>query len=388
MSVHQKLEIKLHNWRVFDTQKFALPSESFVLCDQNGSGKTSLTSAVYTLFTGQSWPNTKFQHNLRSEENYFGISTAFPDWSFTGQISSSGRIVTKFKKPSDFILKEWIPGCLVWPKIFTYLPTDNFWFYQSRSNKLAILDNLLIQVYGDVYAKNILQLDKLVKSKSKLIKHYLENKNKVDEVLVQTLGQEIYVVSMDIWNIRRQFFSYLSGVIADYSRWIQSPFKNWECGWEITDKNGFRENIKKPFVIDKFTQIHGAYLDKINWIDLWKRETASGKVLFGAQRDDFFITSKHKPVQEVLSRGEMRLLVLFIKKIGMDIFITLFSQNSISGKPFIFWFLDDVFNELDSEREQVFFKNVLSKSDYFLVTTTRPSGLKTSHLSLSDLQNF
>jgi len=102
-----------------------------------------------------------------------------------------------------------------------------------------------------------------------------------------------------------------------------------------------------------------------NLSKLWKRESLSGKVLYGAQRDDFFISSNHLKAEEVLSRGEMRTLVLFIKYQATKMIKQKFKEAKV------WWFLDDIFNELDQEREKKIFQEILQKIDLFYATSTK-----------------
>ena len=310
----ENLILKLHNWRSFETQAFKLPLESFVLTDNNGTGKTSLISAFYSLLTGQSWPGTKLAQHLRVGESYFGVSTQLPDWSFTGQISASGRLVSKYQKPdSGEFGRLLVSSNHTMPKVLTYLPTDNYWFNQSRSLKLGVLDSLLEQVLGEKYSKSLQKLDKMVKSKQKLIKHIIENQGQNDESLLNTLNQAILEESLVIWASRQEFFEYLQQNLTDFESRILSPLRGWQLKWEVSSYSGQKEllNIANGGNIRQALEICREDFQK-----LWQKELLIGKVMFGAQRDDFRIVSGHAAVEDVLSRGEMRLLVLFIKNLG------------------------------------------------------------------------
>jgi recombinational DNA repair ATPase RecF len=364
MNFKENLRLRLHNWRSFDKVEFSLPKESFIIIDDNGSGKTSLISAFYSLFTGQSWPTTRLAQHLQAGKDYFGVSTQYPDWSFTGQISPSGRVVSKYQKLPDEYFTNLVsqPDDQIrvynQPKVLTYLPTDNYWFNQSRGNKLDTLDNLLTQVLDQKYRLSVQNLDKLIKSKLKLIKHTQENPNHFDSALLATLNVSILAESKVIWEFRHSFFRYLQDRLPQFEKQIQSPLSDWKIRWDYTNLSGQKN-------ICSIAEGQNVVFDiEPNWFILWQKELLLGKVLFGAQRDDFKIVSHHSAVEEVLSRGEMRLLVLFIKNIARN-----YLQNTTPNQT-VFWLLDDVFNEFDLDREQMVMDQILRNTDYFIVTST------------------
>ena len=374
MIFHKRLHLKLHNWRVFDNKNFILPSESFVLCDQNGSGKTSLLSAFYSLFTAQSWPGTKPVQHLKVGKMYFGVSTDYPDWMYNAKISPSGRMQVKYSKVQeeiDLIQNE------LWPNVLTYLPTDNYWFNLSRNQKLQILDDLLGQIFNQKYIEPKQKLDKLVKSKQNLIKHTQENEGGVDEVFLKTLNDSILTVSKQIWVFRREFFEYLESRLPLFQSKIESPLIDWGVRWEVSNIDSLKISLslKKPTEISSFLED----LHDIDWQKLWQKELLSGKVLFGAQRDDFNIESNHLKVQDTLSRGEMRYLVLFIKYSGF-----LFMKD-IDKNKLVFWLLDDVFNEFDKDREKYVIEEILSDLDYYIITSTNTGAEGVKKYSLESL---
>ncbi len=335
--------ITLTNWRNFDSRQILVPHQSAILIDQNGVGKTSVLSALYSLFTGQPFPGTKFPEFLRGNQQYFGVSTEKPDWSINGQVGPSGRLGVKRNIP-EFDHRN---------VVLTYQPTDNYWFSLSRGQKLKILDDLLAQIYGESYGQLLEKLEKSIKGKTNLLKYYHYSGVRPDVILAGQLHEVSRLYSTKIWEIRQKFFDFLEQKLSDFSGMIQTSLSNWR--------------IK--------THIKGAFSSDFSV--LWERELIVGKVLFGAQRDDFWIESNHLHVEDVLSRGEMRLLVLFVKHIAIE----LISDQKIQT----IWLLDDVFNELDNIREKLIFDTILSRTDYFLATGTRKPSIDVPLFSILDI---
>ncbi len=407
------LDLSLHHWRCFQTKKFSLPSESFLIVDQNGSGKTSLVSAFYSLLTGQPWPLTKFSQNLQLGKEYFGVSTSFESWALMGKINPSGRLSLKYLKP-DLLMDTQIVNFFVggWPKVLTYLPIDNYWLNQERSKKLSLLDTLLSAVYGSIYIEALSSLDKVLRAKQKLIKHCLETEQFGDLTLITTLSEQILEYSLIVWKFRRRFWQLLQLELPEFQSWIENKFTSLVIKWELSNLNGNKDTLnfsKEELVLNmgsvsnnailyevlegKFpmdellklgeletplkNSLDGAEPKKlvIDWLRLWQKELLVGKVLFGAQRDDFRLEVDHMSVENLFSRGEMRLLVLFIKNLGR--------QQILDGP--VWWLLDDIFNELDSSRELLFYERVLKSADYFIATCTKPIQIQAPSYDLKQL---
>ncbi len=364
--------LRLNNWRSFESAYINLPKHPAILCDQNGSGKTSVLAATYSLLTGNPWPQTKFNHSLRGGQNYFGVeSQTSQSWYLNGKISPSGRLATRYEAPDQInwpfeSSQSQVKIKLQKIKVLTYLPTDNSWLFESRTKKIRILDELLGQIYTNDYLEPIRKLTQACLQKQKLIRYSKAENQPIDRTLLTTLSQEILFQSKQIWQYRAEFFKYLDNNLSEFESWINTPLSNWEVRWETSNDQGNRTIVS----------VFELQLNEPDWKTIWEREIASEKILYGAQRDDFNLVSNHIPCQDVFSRGEMRSLVLFIKNLA----------QTLNLKEKTIWLVDDIFNELDKTREQTIFANILDKADWFLASSTQKvPALSTPHYSISTL---
>ncbi len=364
------LELNLHNWRSYKYQKINLPLNSFSLIDNNGSGKTSLISAIFSLLTGKAWPSTSFNQHLATEQSYFGVGTSFSDWFLNGQIRPSGRLGTVYEKPEhvlDFNGLQLDPQA--WPIIQTYTPTDNLWLSQSRNSKLQRLDQLIAASSNSGFEKAIKTLNKLVKEKQAMIKREQDFPNSADPILIKTVTEQITSTSQLIWTQRLGFFQFIDQNIKLFRNWVATTIPPIKIRWSMTKAGPNKQSLL----------LQGQEVDlnhTLDWQSLWQKEVIVGRVLYGAQRDDFVFESDHRDVVGIFSRGEMRLFVLFLFSLSKD--------NFVEERP-TWWLLDDVFNELDKEREKIIYDQILSKSQFFMATGTKPPHLPTDIFSLSEL---
>lgn len=356
--------ITLYNYRCFDQINLQLPSSNFIILDDNGSGKTSVLSAFYSLHTAQPLPMTKFGQYLKIGKEYFGIGTEDLAWFLSGKISPSGRVTTKHSKPQ-------IPAPTLLKTILTYQPTDNYWLSQSRSAKLSILDNIISQTSPD-YDLLLKHLDKLTKAKLELIKKTNQT-GQNDMIMVEYFGRNIELVSNKIWAVRHKFLLHIQTNLPTFSHFIKTNIANWQVVWQITDIYGKKQSYRDLY--DNKIRVHTTQQSDSFGI-LWQRELIAEKVLFGANRDDFEIVGNNLGgclnIEQILSRGEMRLFVLWIKKL-----------NTIPSDTI--WLLDDIFNELDDCREQILLDSIFENTHQIIATGTRCNTKNLLKVKVSDI---
>ncbi len=348
--------LQLHNWRCFEQTNLQLPPNSLVIIDHNGSGKTSLLSAIYSLFTGLPFPETKFHFSLRQGATYFGLQVLqHPGtWFLNGKLSpTSRRLTTKWEIPDLLTLgfaKQPVSNKQL--QIFTYLPTDNYWLTLNRSEKLRVLDDLLGQIYGSDYNHHLKQLQQAQTQKLAILRHCRQHNQPLDYSLYLTYSQLLFEHSSKLWHYRARFFQFWQEHLTDFNSWLTQPQHNWQVRWEITNNFGSKQPV---------ANFHNLTFTPPNWSHLATQELAAEKLLYGAQRDDFKILCNHTDCTNLLSRGELRSLVLFSKYLA----------TQLNPKPYTIWLLDDVFNELDSQREKLIVQTLLQQAQWFVATATK-----------------
>jgi recombinational DNA repair ATPase RecF len=333
----KKQSITLHNWRCFEHLTFQMPSTSFVIADRNGTGKTSMLNAIYTLYTGKSWPNTLPYDHMKEGADFIGVR-ASKQWYWSGKKGPSGRMGYSYAKTKEL------------PVLFTYSPTDNDWLGYTRVKKLSIADTLIATMEPS-YGLHLQTLNQLVRQKQRLIKKKKRYSLSSDDTLAEIITKHILAQSAEVWRIRSQFWQILASSLPEFSDWIQVSLTDWS----VPTWHSFWDGQRYPR-----EELPPITWDSEAWQVLWRKECLLEKVLFGAQRDDFEIRVGNRSVEHTLSRGEMRLLVLFIKNVCR--------QHVL--KP-TWWLLDDVFNEFDGKRERILVQSILDTADKCIATSTK-----------------
>lgn len=319
------------NWRKFKEADFILPKNSFYLLDENGAGKTTILSGIYSLLTGLPFPGTKFKDAIKTGENYFGLKSenGFVSGVLTGRLN--------IKKEGDFLNPI---------QVHTYIPTDNLWLFLPRGEQLEIWDRMLIQVYGGKYEKPLKTLENAVKNKNILLKN-----EHVDKNLYLNYTRLIHENSVKIWALRDSFFENLTKILPSFNMWINLK-KNVVLETLKSNFSGIRTRSFNPNVEEEF-------LDPF-WEKLMQKEKIVGRSLYGAQRDETNFLINDLPISTQFSRGEMRAFIVFLKKYVRDSF-----------DRAVIWLLDDIFNEFDQEREHIILKSLFNESDFLIATGTK-----------------
>ena len=346
------LQLELNNWKLFANQRVNLNflpvqnSQGLILLGPNGSGKTSILEAYYSLLTSKPWPGTKFNQSISFEANYFGLRSSDNQWFLNGQINPRGRVVTKWESPENQIQK---------PAVFWYQPNFNYWLGSSRSDKLKILDMLIVMSGDSGYNQALAKLNQSIKGKQNLIKQ-CEINPEVDDIILNQLNNSIYEASKSIWSGRKKFFDKITCQIGDYGSMIETDVSSFEARCQYSNISGHRSLIEIGFPsIPTATQ----------WTSIWNKELITGQVLFGAHRDDFDFEIRRRSINNTLSRGEKRLFTFFV--IGLAIK----SHRTINPEKSIIFLADDIFNELDAKRNLLLFNTIVNCVDFFLITSAQ-----------------
>ena len=196
----------------------------------------------------------------------------------------------------------------------------------------------------------------------------IEENTTGDPFLIHNLAQSVYENSIVLWQFRQVFWQELDQFLVNFGKWLATPIHKMEIKYQVNNFSGMRQSVDWNVEISP---------KNTNWQGLWTKEIVIGQVFFGAHRDDFEILVNDTPIQNYFSRGEMRLFVIFIKNLAATL---------IRGKSPVIGFFDDVFGELDLEREQILLRELLSQTDYFIATSAQEIPNFNQTFQLSDLQ--
>lgn len=358
--------LNLNNWRCFESIGLSFPNHGFSISDQNGVGKTSILSAIFTLYTTLPWTDQSLKNCLKYQQNYFGVKNEFV--SFNAQLEPSGRLKTK----QEILVEDFSK-----PLILSYSPLDNQLLSLTRTKKINFIDQILGQILPN-YLSNLRVLTKLLAHKQALIKSVVEENQSIDQTLLNTTNQSIWNFSHYFWEERMKFLDFLNSRLPDAQKWLNLSFGNLSLKYYTTIETVYKSSL--PLSDFSYLLEQSKTLGSKNiLLTIWQKELAASRCMWGSQRDDFEVLLDSENVIDVLSRGQMRLLVLWLKYLSLS-----YAREKLNFDYKVWWLLDDAFNELDNSREQILVQEILTKVDWFMITSTRKTDICPS-FSLQEL---
>lgn len=347
MSVQLLQSLRLQNVRSHKQADFQFEKHVNAIVGPNGSGKTTILEALYTLLAG-----TSFRGSL-PEEVQWGQNQAVMELSLNGE--SFRRLVINTPEDS-FAQKHWNvddekSGRLPLQKrmpVVLFEPDIGRMISGSPERRRSYIDGLSSQLDLST-AQALSRYERILKQRNALLKKlslHSQTRSEKDQLFV--------------WNTQ---LAKLSEVIV--SARIQTLETLQKRVTKQYNKLGGSDTILLSYGT-KVTSDPTTYANKLHqFLDTsLPRDIALGHTSFGPHRDDIEIRLADQSAKERASRGEIRTLVLALKLLEAEILQDAFSARNM--RPTLLF--DDVLSELDLyHQEQILagFKNY----QVFLTTT-------------------
>lgn len=341
--------IKLTNFRNWTDYSLDFKDVT-ILIGKNGVGKTNLMEAVWFLSTGKSWRTNKDSEAVNWESDLALIEGKIKGVKDTKINLAIQRNPTK-ERPSPKILKinnskkrlldllGHLPGVLFSPESLQILDG-------APGLRRRFLDILLSQM-NHKYALALLEFNKVLKERNKLLFHLKHRRAKPDPSRSRQEADEL-----DFWDDK---LVELSGKIIK-ERQAAIKFMNQKLTDIYQEISGTKETLKL---------VYKASVEPDNMAQLLvavrEREIEQTSTLYGPHRDDFVILLDKRDITTFGSRGEYRSALLALKISELN-----YLRDKIDDEPILL--LDDIFSELDADRRMHLAKIVLGQQT--VITTT------------------
>lgn len=310
----------------------------FVFSGKNGQGKTNILEAIYLCALSKSFRTTKSQEFIHFGEPFCHIQVELDDAQLLEFIVTEAPLrkvlkVNGVKKVAlDFV------GQL---KAVFFSPDDLAYMAFAPRLRRRYLDVLLSQLHHD-YLEALTHYESARSRRNALLRHLKTGQGSLDELRFWDGLLATYAMPLSLH--RKALMAQIQPLLSYYYRLISG--------------------------VDHSPEIH--YLTEMSEIDseqdylshlesCQQDDVASGKTGFGPQRDDLQFILEGKDMRFFASRGEWRTLVLALKFAEIE----LLKQKN--GSPPVL-LLDDVFSELDEDR-QAYLLKAIEGVQAFITTT-------------------
>ena len=326
--------LRVQNFRTHSDFILEIGEKSTLISGANGSGKTSLLEAIYFALQGTSFRSSDKEILRNDGSSWFRIDLKDSRDSLRTIIFNDAIQKSKKQFLVDGNKKARLSANLRIPVVL-FEPDDLQLLSGSPTRRRNFLDYFLSQIFPS-FQLALARYNKALKQRNNLLKR--DNVSK-DELFPWNLMLAEY--GAEIISKRQDFLELLNSKIE-------------EVYFEIS-------GVKDEIIIDYL----GEKVSKNEILAILSENIERDKILgytnFGPHKHDIQFIFNKKPAQNVASRGENRSLVLALKFIETDILADLTSKRPIV-------LLDDVFSELDDERQKLLTKH-FSKYQTIITST-------------------
>ena len=339
-------ELVLRYFRNYESLTLPIEQNRVLFVGKNAQGKTNLLEAIRFLSLGRS-PRTYREEELIQ----WGREVATLQGEFLGRgdlpssidmiLKRSGRKSVKVNGKKQASLLDFV-GKL--PSIY-FSSEDLSLIKGSPEARRTFLDTLLSQSFSR-YGTTLQQYQKVLKQRNALLK--------------SEKGREAITEGLSVWDPQLAHLGTL--LIQHRIQLLKQLGKHLSPLYQqLTD--GREETVLEYWgnvSIENESDIRGYYIQQLQrhrWQELLRKQT-----LVGPHRDDFLLMLQGKSAKNFASQGEQRSLVLALKLAEM-----IYLRDQMGSWPLLL--LDDVFSELDKERQQFLIEAIPKEAQLFLSTT-------------------
>lgn len=351
-------KISLINFRCYKNNNFEFKKGINVVCGDNATGKTSLMEALYISSMGKSHRTNSDLDIVTYNNDYYSIiletfesnnenndKIAILYSNIGKKISKNGKI---FKSLSQYI------GYF---NVVIFSPDDLKLIKGDPKYRRRFLDINISQINKE-YLNDLTEYNKILRERNELLKQinydgkYISQANKA---MLDIYTGVLITKGKKIIRNRKDFVTEINKYIKEN---VKNITNNQEEGWISYLPNVNEETIEQEF---KKKEINDLF---------------AGTTTAGPHRDDFETYVNGKNANIYASQGQQRTLALAVK-VGLAMLIR-------DTKDDVIVIIDDVFGELDENRQK-YLMNILKKYEQIFITTTSMKYLTEDIIKVSNI---
>ncbi len=326
--------LKLNNYRNYTNKYINFTPNLNIIIGKNGVGKTNILESLLYVSNTKSFKTLNDLDLIKKGEEYARIECNNNN-KYKVVISQSGKKLyfndVLVKKTSEYIGKL---NCVL------FKPSDLNLFNDSPKSRRRLLD-IEIGKTNKEYLNNLLEYNLLLKDKNKLLKE--EN---IDLNYLSIIEDKMLNKMKIIIKAREDFFLIINKYLNDYYFKISNQNINLSVVYKkCSDIDDLKENLDKSHDKDKLYHYTS----------------------FGVHHEDYIFLTNNQRIEEVVSQGQMRMILISFKLALME-----YIKEKINDVPILL--LDDILSELDiSNKERLL--EIIPSDTQVIITGTDLKGM-------------
>jgi DNA replication and repair protein RecF len=371
------LRLNLEKFRNYPALDIEFDPESGITCitGPNAQGKTNILEAIYLLALTKSFRANHSEDLIMWGEDFcrvkgeFQFESAAPADAQLTLEAFYGRAPHPKKSLKKNNVKisstDFVGNC----QIVFFHPEDLNILYLGPDLRRHYIDILNIQINRKYFhaLKNFKRILQQRNALLKEIKRGFAQKNQL-EVWNDQLVENGSIIILE----RAATVRFLNGLLSENYAKISEKNEPAEVHYDCClDKNhsGISESFESA---EQIGQIYAAALSASE-----KEDLRSETTIVGPHRDDLRFLLNRLPLACHASRGEYRSLLLTLKLLELEFF-----EGKTGEKPLLL--LDDVFSELDTQRQKMLLNSITSFQTIITSTHYEDALLERKHRAITD----
>jgi DNA replication and repair protein RecF len=330
----------------FDTSK-----PTILITGENGKGKTNILEAVYLLSVGKTFRGAHQEDLIKWGMDYFTVKGEIQKRDSEDQQVMGVGFSTYPRKIKTFHINEVKKTHAEYLGEFItvlFHPKDLNMLYLEPGLRRKYL-NLLLSQTDKYYFEALSNYTKTLKQRNALLDEISDGKRSRDDLDIW--DEKIAEAGTILIQKRQELIEYFNSK-------IQATYRKISGGKETLEIK-YKTSIKDT---ETYTQKLKLKRDK---------DVRYGTTSIGPHRDDIRFILEAKPIEEFASRGEFRTVLIALK-------IAEISYIKKTRKFYPVLLLDDVFSELDEQRQAHLFEAIEPCQTIITTTENPPKTLKKS----------
>lgn len=316
----QLLRLELLSFKNYAEQTIEFGPGINLLTGLNGSGKTNILDAIYTLSLTKSAFVSGDAACIRHSDLFYLVKGSYHRQNQVHEVISSVTNTGKKTFREDGIDYLRISDHIGKYPVVLMAPEDIDLVREGGESRRRFFDGILCQLDSE-YLQNLMQYNSLLKLRNSLLKSWLQGVRQ-DLVLLETYDDRLSLFGTKIYERRKEFVTVFKPVFHEYCKRVVPDY-------EETDIH-YISGVADDSFFEGFSKTRG-------------RDLATGRTAFGIHRDDFRFLLAPGELRKLGSQGQVKSFVVSLKLAQARVM-----REAKGFAPLLL--LDDLFDKLDDDR--------------------------------------
>ena len=313
-------KISVVNYKNITAAEYNLDRKINCFVGDNGIGKTNILDSIYHLSAGKSYFNSISSQTINHDQDFMFIDGSFiKNDQQENIICSLKRGKKKTLKRNEKVYKKLSEHVGLIPLVMIS-PSDRDLIQEGSSLRRKFIDSIISQ-NNKVYLNHIINYHKVLNQRNALLK-YFNRTNSFDKVNISIYNDQLFELSIPIYETRKTFFKNFSPVF----------FKHY---------NSISQN-KEEINISFQSQLEFESLESLLENSI-KKDRILQYTSCGIHKDDLVMEINGYPIKKYGSQGQQKSFLIALKLAQFD-----YLKSECNSSPILL--LDDIFDKLDNGR--------------------------------------